>query len=336
MHETPQRLVVDGVRRYGRLTARPLEVNPLDEYAGLRRRLKRLRLKKWVGWTLVHPEVYSSMILQDAHYLASSEIYLRDAATGELHEHARNARGGSLRLPDQLWGARAGIDKDGYRIRYQLAEPDGVHRVSVDIAATEKDPAFFAELELDGSGASAPLSVSSRLPGGTMYTHKAVFPASGVYRVGDREIVFDPTRDFAILDEHHSLLPYRTRWVWGTFATRVGGQIVGANFVDRPELPGEPEESCLWTPGAAEPLADIAFSARTTDPLAPWDIRSADGRLDVVFTPDGRKEVRHQLGLAAIDYFQLYGRYTGSVRSTDGTAYDIDVTGVCESMRMRA
>jgi hypothetical protein len=331
------RLVEGGVRRYGRFANRPVDANPLDEFSGLTKRLKWLRLKEWIGWTLVHPEIYSSLILQDAHYLASSEIYMRDKTSGVLHQHARSTRGGSHGIAGELWGSRPEISAKGYSIRYDLAAEGSIHRVRVDVAATDDEPAIRGVLELDGSAASPALSVSSRLPGGAMYTHKAVFPASGTLCVGDREILFDPSRDLAILDEHKSFLPYRTSWVWGTFATRTSaGGILGANFVRRAELPGQQEESCLWVPGAAEPLDDVDLSPVSSDRLAPWRVRSADGRLDATFTPDGRKDVKHQLGVAAIDYFQLYGRYTGTMSSLDGSSYEVDVQGVCESMRMRS
>ena len=53
-----------------------------------------------------------------------------------------------------------------------------------------------------------------------LYTHKALFPVSGAYVVGDRSYIFDPARDLAIIDEHKSFFPYVTRWLWGTLARR--------------------------------------------------------------------------------------------------------------------
>lgn len=129
--------------------------------------------------------------------------------------------------------------------------------------------------------ASAPLSVSSRLPGGRMYTHKALFGVSGTLHAGDRTIVFDQTHDVAILDEHRSMLPYRTRWLWGTFAQHTPDGLIGANFADRPELPDQEEESGIWPPGSVEPLADVTFTPRGGDETAPWRVASADGRLDM-------------------------------------------------------
>ena len=165
-----------------------------------------------------------------------------------------------------------------------------------------------------------------------MYTHKALYPAEGVLRVGDAEFVFDPSRDLAILDEHKSFFPYRTTWLWGTFGTLVGGGPLGANLVARPEVPGEQEESCVWSPGACEPLADIVFEQRKpADPLSSWHVTSRDRRLDVTFEPEGRKDVKHQLGVFAIDYFQLFGHYDGTV-----AGHPVDgAHGDCESFRAR-
>lgn len=326
-------LVEGGSRRWGRLAARPRSVNPLDEYTGIFRSMRGWRLKEWVGFTLVHPEFYGSMIIQNAAYLASSEIYTVEA--GVLTQHARNAAGGSLRPPEVLLdGGHVEVRKPGYLITYDFT-PDLI-AVVIDIAAAKSAAAIRGSLSLDPAGASAPLSVSSHLPpprsDAKMYTYKALFPASGTLTVGERAYAFDPTRDLAVIDEHKSFFPYRTRWLWGTFAMITSEGPVGANFARRPELPGEPEESCLWTPGLAEPLADVSFQRA---PDGSWQIASTDGRLEVIFTPQGRKGVKHQLGLVAIDYFQMYGTYRGVLRG-QRRAYDItDVHGVCESMKTR-
>jgi hypothetical protein len=328
-------LVSGGVRRYGRLESRPMRVNPLDEYSRVPRSLRSLRLKEWVGFTLVHPDWFSSLIIQDAHYLSSSEIYAYDRSAKALYQHA-STMGGSLGMPAGLDGERVAWNRPGYSIGYDFAA-GGPYTLTFDIAATATAPAFAGTLQLRADGASEALSVSSRLPGGKLYTNKVLYPASGTLTVGDSAIVFDPTRDVAILDEHKSLFPYRTRWVWGTLATRVAGAPIGANFCARPGVAGEEEESCIWTPDACEPLRDIVFSPRdAAAPLAPWQVRSADGRLDLTFTPEGRKGVKHQLVIFDIDYFQLYGHYRGTLRSLSGEVLEVDaVHGVLESFKAR-
>lgn len=323
-------LVEGGTRHYGRLAARPLVVNPLAEFSSATRTFRQFRLKEWIGFTLIHPDLYSSLIMQDAHFLASSEIYAFDRSRAALYQHAANARGGSLAMPAELSG-RCAFQRPGYVLTYDLETAQ--HLIRFDIAATSKAPAFRGELRLDAAHASAPLSVSSPLaPSGRMYTHKAIFPAEGTVRVGEETFTFDLARDLAIMDEHKSMFPYRTSWLWGTFGLRAAdGRLAGANFCSRASAPGAEEESCIWAADRCEPLADITFQPKSADPHAPWHIRSADDRLDVVFEPAGRKEVRHQLGLFAIDYFQLFGQYSGRLQGSSMEG----VHGVCESMRAR-
>ena len=328
-------LVSGRERTYGRFVSRPQVVDPLGAFVGFEQRLRRLRLKEWIGFTVIHPDLYSSLVMQDAHYLASSEIYTFDRRRGELHEHASNARGGSPTLPRELFGSECAYARPGYELVYAFGPELGTHRIVLDIAASRRAPAIRGELTLDGAAAAPPLSVSSRLPGGAMYTHKRIYPASGAIRVGDSEFVFEPARDLAILDEHRSFLPYQTRWLWGTFAHIGLDGPVGANFISRARRAADPEESCIWTPHAAEPLEDVSFAPKSAAPLSPWRMSSADGRLDVVFEPDGRKDVRHQLLLAAIDYFQLFGRYSGTLHSAERTHTFRGLHGVCECMLAR-
>jgi hypothetical protein len=333
--QAPGRVVVAGVRHYGRFAAPPPDVNVLDEFGSLRRARRRWRLKEWVGFTVTHPDWHCSLIMQDAKYLATSEVYAYDRRRGVLHQHEAVRRGGSLGLPANLLESRCAFRTRRYELRYEFSRQRGRHHLRLDMTATRSTPAFGGELELDDGLASPPLSVSARIPGGAMYTHKAIFPLAGALRVGDDEIVFDQSRDLAILDEHKSFFPYRTRWLWGTFGVVTPDGLAGANFVERPAIPGEDDESCIWTPHACEPLAEVRFEPESDDPLAPWHIASRDGRLDVTFEPHGRMPVRHQFGVVAIDYFQMYGDYRGCLRGAD-RSYDIEgVHGVCESMRAR-
>jgi hypothetical protein len=328
-------LVESGGRHYGRFATTPV-ANPLDAYSGLRRGWENFRLKEWAGFTLTHPEIYSSMILQDAKYMATSQLYVFERDTGRLTERAGAGAGGSIGLPTELAKAKVGLKARGYQVAYNF-EP---HRVRVMARVGPKDglPGIEANLTLDPAHASPPLVVSAPLPGeagAALYTNKVIYPASGVLVVGDRIYRFDPARDFAILDEHKSHLPYHTTWTWGTFALPVAGGHMGANFATRPQFPDREEESCLWTPDAAEPLSSISFERLGEGELAPWSVRSEDGRLDVTFAPEGAKDVSQQFGVAAISYWQRFGLYSGVLRGERHTQKFEGVHGVLEGMRAR-
>ncbi len=334
MASTPH-LSTAGRIEFGRFEDRPSNADPTEGAGWPARWLRRTRLKEWVGFLVVHPEWSTSFIMQDAKYLASSDFFAYHRPTDRLHARQAVAPPGALRLPSDLPDATCRFVRDGYSLEFAFDRADGAHRVLIDIAASEHSDAIRGELTLDTTASSAPLSVSAKLPRGSLYTWKQVFAVGGTLSVGDEAIVFDPDRDLAIIDEHRSLLPYRTDWTWGTFAFRDAGRIVGANVATRPQLPDQEEESSLWIDGDCEPLADVSFTAKGDDPLGPWTIASDDGRLEVTFEPSRRNTVRHQLGVFAVDYFMMYGTYRGVVRGTHRTC-DVDgVSGVCEKMRAR-
>ena len=326
------RLVEDGQRHYGRFLRTPV-ANPFDVHSGPARGFEWFRTKEWAGFTLSHHELFCSMVIQDAKYLASSELYLYDRANRELTQHAANRFVHPLRLSDELVRSRCAFVAPGYRLGYRF--DDDTVTVVIDIDETQTGQAVHGCLRLDVKHASAPLVVSAQLPGGSLYTNKIVYPASGAIACGERRFVFDPERDFAILDEHKSHLPYRCDWTWGTFVLPVAGGIAGANLADRPSLPDQEEESCIWTPQGVEALSDVAFIPMGEDDGAPWQVRSADARVDVVFTPEGHKRVDTNLVAAEIHYSQWYGHYSGKLSGADATWPVQGVPGVLERMQAR-
>lgn len=325
-------LVQDAQRHFGRFDSTPI-ANPYDAFTGARRAYEWFRTKEWVGFTLMHPDMASSMIIQDAKYLATGEFYVFDRHDGGLWQYSANRLGGTPHLPADLLQAKCAFISGGLRFGYAFSTDQVM--IAIDIDATATAPAVRGRLNLSVSRASQPLVVSAMLPGGLMYTNKIIYPASGVITCGDKRYVFEPDRDFAILDEHKSHLPYRTEWTWGTFAMPVPGGIAGANMGTRPSLPDQEEESCIWTPAAVEPLSNIVFTQLTDDEMSAWHIQSQDGRVDVTFTPEGHKDANQNLVVAEIHYSQWFGHYDGLLHGANETWHVDHVPGVCEHMLAR-
>lgn len=200
----PQRLVEDGVRRYGRFGGR-----------------------------------------------------VRDPITGVLVEKSARFRGGGLDLPDGLLhGGRCRVKTHRYLLEYDFNADTGTIAVRIDCAADKHGPANAGAVALYAEGAAPTLSISARFTSAIdYYTFKQPFPVAGTLTVGDRTYVFDQARDFVIIDENRSQFSYSTSWMWGTFAVRMAGGVVGPNFVDRAELSDDDDESSNWVPGGVEPLA---------------------------------------------------------------------------------
>lgn len=114
------------------------------------------------------------------------------------------------------------------------------------------------------------------------------------------------------------------------------GGVVGSNFVDRTELSDDDDESSNWVPGGVEPLAGVQFDFASDAPLSSANVCDRDRRLEVTFTPAGRKAVKVNLVAAAVDYWQLAGTYRGTVTSLAGESFSfVDVPGVLERMKTR-
>lgn len=335
---TPERLVQGGIRQYGRFDDRVRDTNPVDAYRGVSRVWHQFRLKEWIGFTLIHPEISGAMIMQDVKYLASSEFFVRDQTTGSLIEKSARFRGGTLGLPgDLLHGGHCTVDKQGYLLEYDFDADRGTIAVRIDCAADRHGPAITGALTLYTEKAAPALSISAKITDTIdFYTFKQPFPVDGTITVGDRSYVFQRERDFAIIDENRSHFPYSTVWTWGTFAARISGGVVGSSFVDRPQRSDDDDESSNWVPGHVQPLAGIQFEFDSDDPLSLARARDRDGRLDATFTPAGRKDVKVNLVAAAIDYMQLAGTYQGTVASLAGEEFCFDgVPGVLERMKTR-
>lgn len=328
-------LASDGRMILGRHPVRPRAADPLAGAPAPARWLRRLRLKEWIGFFVAHPEWSVSFIMQDAKIASSSDLFAFHHGADRLEHHRGVSGPGSLRLPPVLSTAPCRFSSAGYELEYRFGADGDDHGIHIAIDGAGTSAAVSGELVLHPADASAPLSVAAELPRGSFYTWKQIFGVDGELRVGRDRIVYEADRDLAIVDEHRSLLPYRTDWTWGTFAFRTDGGFVGANFAARPQRDDQEEESALWFPGVCEPLADVSFRPTSDDPLASWRIESADRRLAVTFTPDRSMDVGQQLGVFAVDYVMRYGTYDGVLVGPDGEVPVTGVRGVCETMHAR-
>lgn len=298
---------------------------------------RRLRTKEWLGFGITHRDIHIACLVQDAGYLASTTTYLHDRRSADLIQATRARPPGFVRMPLSLWAGRCAWETPGYRLAFDLSLQGGRHRVSLDLGPSRGTPAVHADLVLCADQGTAPLVVRSTLAsGGILYTHKAIYPVEGTLRIGAETFEYDPSRDFAILDEQKTHFGYRTRWQWGTLAARTTeGQWWGANLADHDIEAGAAHESCLWLGSRIEPLGPIAFDSDPRDPMRPWRVSDASGRVRLAFHPQGCKAERLELGVVAVDYFQLCGRFVGVIEDSRGEVWSVDAWGVCERMRGR-
>lgn len=353
--EVPDALVDSrGKARFGVYQGVCKNVN-LDEaeltWAGVRlpRALVRFRLKEWQHFALILPDLFCGLAVVDAKFLATSWCHVVDRLSGHHFEHGRQGLLAERKVARELWddntvfrarggggagGGRGGGDARGYRIEVHNHLARGEHRLFVDIAASRGKPAVRAELTcVHDLEEIRPLVVMLPVgPNRAMYSHKVALPLKGTVEVGGERSVAVQESSFAIVDVHKAHYPHHTWWKWATFAGRgPSGRLVALNLTRNVNSRDDVHnENALWVDGRIERLGPALFDFDPKRVLDPWRIRTADGRVDLTFRPQGERAERVHAGLIKSAFHQPYGTFEGTVRFGDETV-DIDsMFGVCE------
>ena len=132
------------------------------------------------------------------------------------------------------------------------------------------------------------------------------------------------------LDSSNGLLARDTAWRWASAHDRhLGFNLQQGYFGD--------QENALWLDGLLHPLGAAQFDFDPAQPLSPWRIHTDDGLLELQFRPEGARQDRRNLGVAASSYIQPVGTFHGWVRTApDGPVIPIDgLLGVTEDHRSR-
>jgi len=333
IQQTPGKMVQDGrVVRWGLFATpfRDIDLEGLDlRVAGVKvpRCLRKFRLKEWQHVAIAGADVMMGLALVDAHYLGNSWCWVADRGTGTFVEHARETAATAVRTARTLWDDGCSFRAGGYEARIDNRLSQGRHHVEVRIAARGGRPAIEAVLDLDADLARMqPLElVEPVAPERPLYTHKSASPVSGFLRVGDRRYELDPARDAALLDVQKTYYPYRTFWKWATFAGRAAdGRLVGLNLCQNLIADDEAfNENVLWDGGRMTPLAAARFEFDPADTMKPWRMRTTDGKVDLVFTPTGRRVGHINAGILLSDYQLGYGTFAGTLVLDDGSRFEV-------------
>jgi hypothetical protein len=337
IRETPARMIDGGKAAYGMFRT-PFHAPNLMDATGIPRCLRPWRLKEWQHWGLLHPEVYVSIALVDAKFLATAWVSVFDRRARRIFEHARKVPLGALRIPADVYDGGVTFDRQGFRVSIRNELDRGSHRISIDVDARDNLPAIRGEVVAQQDMAAIhPLVTALTFgPGKPFYSHKAPCPLSGTLDIGTDRVTFDAARDFAILDEHKAFYPRNTFWRWATFACRdANGEVLGVNLTQNVIADdAEQNENAIWHGNRLSPLGAARFEIPAS-PDAPWRIRTQDGRVDLVFQPHGARSEDLNLLIAVSKFRQPVGVFTGTLVDDDGVRHVVtEALGVVEDHRV--
>lgn len=83
-------------------------------------------------------------------------------------------------------------------------------------------------------------------------------------------------------------------------------------------------ENCFWVDGKLYKVDSIKFDYDPEDFIQPWRISSYDGKLDLVFTPQGTMDENNNFILMASAFNQMFGQYQGTLRLDERETIAVD------------
>lgn len=323
----------DGQPRFGRFSKPVKTINhhafaytdPLDRKAGALARHFHLKQFQFVG--LVSERYILGCAIVSLKYLSNAFVYLFDRQSGQIQEI-------SLLQPLSLHCKMSNEPDSGmHRFRkgdtcfniYSFAGRKQVeifsgNHIRIDFSITE--PAGFQ-----------PIAVCTRTGfNGWTYTQKAnALNASGYIHWGDARIDVASPAFAGSYDWSCGYMRRQTAWNWASLSGQLAdGRRIGANLANGVNETGFTENG-FWIDGQLNELGPVNFQFSKTNRQAPWRICDNTNRVDLTFTPEGKRCEKINALVIASNFTQLAGRFNGTVTTNDGQKIElIDTPGFCE------
>ena len=169
-------------------------------------------------------------------------------------------------------------------------------------------------------------------------------PASGFFKVGDKQFDFSKDDTFCVLDWGRGVWPYKSVWYWGNGSTYLydkdgNKHIFGFEITWGIGDESNATETCLFYDGKAHKIGSVDVKAfpKPDKYLDKWEFISEDNRFNLTMTPvyDHHSDL-NILYLLRMNSHQVHGLWNGTVTLDDGTVLEIkDMYAFCEYVENR-
>lgn len=273
------------------------------------------RRKRWNHWCITTPHWMLSFTQADLDYLGYAAAYFLDLQSGQALAFSQyRLFGRGCELPNQ---PQQGHEFNHPRLQLRVAEYAGRCRITIH-AANLGEPPLQVDLDiqrpahLESVNLVAPLSRN----GFHATSRHLGLPCSGSVQLGNRQYSCVAGQSFASQDFGRGVWPLNSDWTRAAFAAPGGiAGNFGAGWTDYSGL----SENTLWFGGELLHLGTaITLTQAPHNPLAPWQLRSADDAVNLTFTPRQRHQANRRLGPFFANTQQWFGAYEGVLRGPQG------------------
>lgn len=331
----PNLLDAEGRPRFGAYegSVRVADLDTLDA-AGVHGRIRKLaRAKRWTYTCISTPEVLFGMAVVNLGYAGTGFFYAVDLQTGGILVEGSfpGIPGVTLKVNDRPGeGSNASLWAPNGHLRIHRAEQTSTYQIEA------RGSNWRLEALLDSQGAPPPLALVTPVVGsaGPAFTQKSTLLASaGTLRIGDRS--WNLGGGYGGIDYTQGLLARRTLWRWAMLMGRTEeGLPVGINLAEG-NYEGKDTENALWLNGELMPLAKPEFSFDLSEPMSPWEVKTADGIVQLRLEPKGIHAEHLKLMVVRSRFTQAAGLFSGTIHHPSGKTYSFSgVPGVSENQEV--
>ena len=259
---------------------------------------RRFHHKRWHYVALATPELFCGIAVVDVGWTNTAFAYVFDRHTRQVC--AGWSQDGLPGLTAHLADDAAGESRFRFPGKHITVSAEGLSLRGGGLG-----------IEARFKGESPLLLAVGRPEGGAVHaTQKSgALSLEGWVEAGGQRWSLDGGH--ASFDYSNGLLARETAWRWASaHSPKVGFNLQAGYF--------GAHENALWLDGQLHPLGPAQFSFNPAAPMEPWQVRTDDGLLDLVFTPEGARREDKDLLVAASRYIQPIGVFDGWVRAHEG------------------
>ncbi len=166
---------------------------------------------------------------------------------------------------------------------------------------------------------------------GFNYTNKeAGLSTSGVIKTNGAGYNMDPAEAAGGFDYTFGVLQRRTFWNWASGGgLDLNGRKLGFNLAMGVNETGF-TENVFWVDGRMTKVDTVNFTYNSHNLMAPWKIKSFDGKVDLIFKPEGGRSKNFDIGFIKSYFHQPFGTFSGVLFDGNDACGLKDVYGFAE------
>lgn len=289
---------------------------------------RRLAFNQFQFISFASEHLIVGLAIVDLKLISNAFVYLYDPVTGAFEEFSflqPLARKTSIEpAPNHGVGT---FQKGKSSLHIHATRNPGTRRVKVNLAGRVQ-----IDATIDESTAYNPLAVCSRAGyDGWVFTQKSAAQlCEGRIQWDKRSFDLSDINALAAVDWTAGFMRRETFWNWGSLSCNLpDGRRLGLNLAAGVNETGV-SENALWLDGRLIKVDMVDFQFDRYQAEKPWKMRSADGIINLSFTPRGQRKEKLNVLIMQSNFTQHFGQFYGEIHLPNETIHLNDAWGFSE------